>query len=118
VNVSGTSKITTSTSVDIRLVSGTYNVSVSTSSDYNITLSSSSVTINNANTTVNVVFNNITTPSKVTNSGTIYGGALGWGCCGGSRWNTWHYDVFWNMDLQEIQEGKGRNPVKSLKNFF
>jgi hypothetical protein len=107
VNVSGTSKTTTSTSVDIQLVSGTYNVSVSTSSDYNITLSSGSVTINNANATVSVIFKNTTTPSKVTNSGAIYEG-LGAGVVVGAVvgiLGTMMYSGTWIF--RKFRKGKG-----------
>ncbi|MGC8506186.1 MAG: NosD domain-containing protein [Thermoplasmata archaeon] len=107
VNVSGTSRTTTSTSVDIQLVSGTYNVSVSTSSDYNITLSSRSVTINNANATVSVVFKNTTIPSKATNSGAIYEG-LGAGVVVGAVvgiLGTMMYSGTWIF--RKFRKGKG-----------
>lgn len=74
VNVSGTTKTSTNTSIDIELVSGNYTVSVSSSPSYNVTLSARSVTINNANATVGVVFRNTTSPPNAANAGAIYEG--------------------------------------------
>lgn len=74
VNVSGTLRTTTGTSVDIMLASGTYNVSVTGPSSYSSTISVKSVTIGTSNTTVSVVFTNTTAPSKTSNSASIYEG--------------------------------------------
>jgi hypothetical protein len=74
VNVSGTLKTTTGTSIDILLASGTYNVNVTGPSSYSGTLSAKSVTVDASNATVSVVFTNTTAHSKTSNSASIYEG--------------------------------------------
>ncbi len=74
VNVSGTMHTTTQTSIQVTLVSGTYNVSITAPAGYSVTLSANSVTINNANATVTAVFKNTTKSTGSASSGAIYEG--------------------------------------------
>jgi parallel beta-helix repeat protein/putative cofactor-binding repeat protein len=107
VNVSGSTSTSTGNSIEIYLVSGTYNITVTGPSSYNITLSTKSVTIDNANATVSAVFKNVTVTAKPSNTGALYEG-LGTGVVVGAVVGilaTMMYSGTWIF--RKFRKGKG-----------
>jgi len=74
VNVNGSTSTSTGNSIEVYLVSGTYNISITGPAGYNVTMSSHSVTIDNSNATISAVFKNTTVTAKTSNSGALYEG--------------------------------------------
>ena len=104
VNVSGKLTSTTGNSVQLTVVSGTYNVTVTGPSNFKVTLSTSSVNVNNANASLTAVFSNT---SKAVSSGSVYEG-LGMGAVVGAVVGVLGYMAYTGTWIfRKIKKGEG-----------